>query len=164
MLTEKRRLSGWRLGAGFFEARARRLRYTELWKRAQSKPWLMELNEREASELRTMERDVLAVEDVVAFRAIGRVHLMAEEEAHKAAHEAAHKAAAASGVKVRKSWYEWATGSEATGGAAGVGGGEVPAFMEEIRLSDEQRSKLSALLSGGAEAAARARVCVRRVC
>ena len=38
---EVRRQKGWRLGTGFFEQRRRaRLRYVELYRRAQGKPWL----------------------------------------------------------------------------------------------------------------------------
>ena len=145
VLQERRRLSGWRLGKGFFEARrAARLRYTELWKRSQGKAWLAELAEDEAAELRTMERDQLEVEDILQFRALARVGLMAEEEAHRSAQDAVYAPHA------RKTWWEWATGNSAASD-------EVPSSLDlggNIQLSDEQRNKLAALLSGGAEAAA----------
>ena len=78
---ERQRQRGWRLHEPqFFERRrVARLRYTELWKRSQGKPWLTELSKAEAAELRTMERDELAVEDIVQFQALGRVQLAAEE-------------------------------------------------------------------------------------
>ena len=70
---------------------------------------------------------------------------MAEEEAHRTAEEIAQA------TQPRKTWYAWATGSE-----SGGGDDDAPMSLDvggEIRLSDEQRGKLSALLSGGAEAA-----------
>ena len=173
VLREKRRQRGWRLEAGFFEARrTARLRYTELWKRAQKKPWLTENSAAEAAELRAMERDRLEVEDIAQFRALGKVPLMAEEarglcmdawayacmrmrtrayihactQVQLMAEEAAHEAQSETAPKPRKTWYEWATGADAG----------MPASLDligDIELSNEQRDQLAALLSGGAEAA-----------
>ena len=143
---ERQRQRGWRLHEpGFFERRrTARLRYTELWKRTQGKPWMAELDEAERAELAHLERELLAVEDIVQFRALAKVRIMAEE--------AAHREAAESTPKPRKTWYEWATGGSSASGAAE----EVPFainFAEgAIELSDDQRATLAALLSGGAEA------------
>lgn len=146
ILHERQRQRGWRLGPGFFEARrAARLRYTELWKRSQGKPWLAELGAAEADELHQMERDQLVVEDLLQFRAIARVQLLAEQEAHSS-----RTTQATATDKPRKTWWEWATGNSA------VDGSELPASLDaagDFKLSGEQREKLAALLSGGAEAA-----------
>ncbi|KOO28183.1 vacuolar protein sorting-associated protein vps13 [Chrysochromulina tobinii] len=144
---ERQRQRGWRLHEpGFFERRrTARLRYTELWKRTQGKPWMAELDEAERAELAHLERELLAVEDIVQFRALAKVRIMAEEVAHREAAE--------STPKPRKTWYEWATGGSSASGAAE----EVPFainFAEgAIELSNDQRATLAALLSGGAEAA-----------
>ena len=65
------------------------------------------------------------------------------------AEEALHREVVEAAPKPRKTWYEWATGASATE--------EVPISIDwgggELELSDEQRSTLAALLSGGAEAA-----------
>jgi hypothetical protein len=133
---ERQRQRGWRLHEpGFFERRrTARLRYTELWKRTQGKPWMAELDEAERAELAHLERELLAVEDIVQFRALAKVRIMAEE--------AAHREAAESTPKPRKTWYEWATGGSSTSGAAE----EVPFainFAEgAIELSDDQRATL----------------------
>ena len=64
---ERQRLRGWRLEPGFFERRRHaRLRYTELWKRSQGKVWLSELDKAEKVALSKMEREEIAVEDIVA--------------------------------------------------------------------------------------------------
>jgi hypothetical protein len=105
---------------------------------------MAELDEAERAELAHLERELLAVEDIVQFRALAKVRIMAEE--------AAHREAAESTPKPRKTWYEWATGGSSASGAAE----EVPFainFAEgAIELSDDQRATLAALLSGGAEA------------
>ena len=143
---ERQRQRGWRLREPrFFERRrAARLRYTELWKRSQGKPWLTELGAAEKAELAELEREQLLVEDIVQFRALAKVLILAEE--------AAHKEAVDSAPKPRKTWYEWATRSDPSEAA------EVPFSLNlaagEIELSDEQRATLAAMLSGGAQAAA----------
>ena len=136
---EVRRQKGWRLGTGFFEQRRRaRLRYVELYRRAQGKPWLSELGESEAAELTSMERSML-VEDTVQFRSLAHVALQAEEEAYLE-QQAPHL------QKRRSSWVGWLMGSQEEA--------EVPShvldFGSEINLDAAQRATLAALMAGGA--------------
>ena len=134
VVQEQRRLRGWRLVAGFIEdRRASRLMYMDLYKRAQGKPWLSPLSEGEDAELTRLERDELAVDDIVQFRAFAQVQLQAEEVAHKAAKPAA---------KQEQSWYGWLTGAQPEA---------VPSSLDlagQIELSAEQRATLASLLAG----------------
>ena len=72
-----------------------------------------------------MERFELAVEDIVQFRALGGVALMAEEAARKEV----------VATPRRKTWYEWATGASSEADEAPV---SLSALGGEIILSDEQ--------------------------
>ena len=121
---EQRRQRGWRMQPGFFEARrVARLRYVELYKRSQGRPWLADLTDpeqearpqtpratharcacsrlavrftscaRHAQELQAMERTLLAVEDIVAFRSLADMQLETEAAAQEAA--AAHSSGCA---------------------------------------------------------------------
>lgn len=139
LFSSQRRLRGWRLTARFIEGRrAARLRYTELYKRAQGKPWHTALKEDEAAELVTLEKDVLSVDDILQFRGFAQVQLHAEEDAHKSAQPAP--------TPPTKSWYGWLTGSRPE---------EVPSSVDvagQIELSSEQRQILASLLTGSADA------------
>jgi hypothetical protein len=97
-----------------------------LWKRSQEYPWLSKLNESETEELAHLHREVLDVEDIVTFRVLARVQLMAEEEAHRRANDVA-------GVRPRKSWWEWATGAEPEFMPASVDLGGVIPLSKEVR-------------------------------
>ena len=106
-----------------------------------------------------MEREELEVEDILQFRALARVGLMAEEEAHLTYQTTAAGGRVDEGgrpLSNRKTWWEWARGSSSADDAV-MTADAVPESVNvggEIKLSDEQRDKLAALLSGGADASA----------
>ena len=100
-----------------------------------------------------MEREELEVEDILQFRALARVGLMAEEEAHLTYQTTAAGGRVDEGgrpLSNRKTWWEWARGSSSADDAV-MTADAVPESVNvggEIKLSDEQRDKLAALLSG----------------
>ena len=139
IVAEGRRQRGWRLGAGFFEARREvRLRYVGLYKREQGAS--PELEPSEARELRALERDQLSVEDILHFRSLATLQLDAER--------AAAKQPAAPAAEARGTWWGWVTGSEPASleNAPAVVDGELE--VEGTPLSSEQREQLAALLAG----------------
>jgi hypothetical protein len=106
-------------------------------------------------ELHLLERDQIAVEDLLHFRSLAKLQLDAEAEAARRDEPDTPQR-----VPNRRTWWSWATG------AGTADPDEAPALAEgmaadmlgqEVHLSAEQRESLAALLSGSAEVSAEQR-------